>query len=78
MVKVGKDQHEAALKLPQVSEMDFTGRPMKGFVYCSKDASEGDLEDLLRLAANGAFPSEQDSEEPKKKSPKKRKSDAAS
>lgn len=33
MVRLGVDAHEAALKLPHTRPMDFTGRPMKGFVF---------------------------------------------
>lgn len=43
MVRVGPEAHEAALAQPQVRPMDFTGRPMKGYVYvgapgCAKPA----------------------------------------
>ena len=33
MVRVGKEVHEAALAQPHARPMDFTGRPMKGFVF---------------------------------------------
>ena len=33
MVRVGPDDHEAALKRAHVRPMDFSGRPMKGYVY---------------------------------------------
>lgn len=33
MVRVGPDAHAEALTLPHARPMDFTGRPMKGFVY---------------------------------------------
>ncbi len=33
MVRPGPDNFEAALALPHARPMDFTGRPMKGFVY---------------------------------------------
>jgi len=33
MVRPGPDNFEAALMLPHARPMDFTGRPMKGFVY---------------------------------------------
>ena len=32
MVRVGPERYEKALEHPDASEMDFTGRPMKGFV----------------------------------------------
>ena len=33
MVRPGPDDFEDALELPHARPMDFTGRPMKGFVY---------------------------------------------
>jgi TfoX/Sxy family transcriptional regulator of competence genes len=33
MARIGKDRYEAALAKAHVREMDFTGRPMKGYVY---------------------------------------------
>jgi TfoX/Sxy family transcriptional regulator of competence genes len=33
MVRVGPDGHAAALTRPHVRPMDFTGRPMKGYVF---------------------------------------------
>ncbi len=33
MVRPGPDDFEAAMALPHARPMDFTGRPMKGFVY---------------------------------------------
>jgi hypothetical protein len=33
MARVGADRHADALALAHVREMDFTGRPMKGYVY---------------------------------------------
>ena len=33
MVRVGPERHQAALGRPHVRPMDFTGRPMKGYVY---------------------------------------------
>ncbi|MGB0953378.1 MAG: TfoX/Sxy family protein [Planctomycetota bacterium] len=37
MVRVGPDAYEAALKLKGAREMDFTGRPMRGFVHVDQD-----------------------------------------
>ena len=44
MVRLGPDRHEAALTEPHVRPMDFTGRPMKGYVFvapagCRADAA---------------------------------------
>lgn len=33
VVRVGPEQHEEALSEAHVRPMDFTGRPMRGFVY---------------------------------------------
>jgi hypothetical protein len=33
MVRVGPDQYEESLRLPHTRPMDFTGRPLKGYVY---------------------------------------------
>ena len=33
MVRPGPDNFESALALPHARPIDFTGRPMKGFVY---------------------------------------------
>ena len=35
VVRVGPHGHEAALKQPHTRPMDFTGKPMKGYVYVS-------------------------------------------
>jgi TfoX/Sxy family transcriptional regulator of competence genes len=33
MVRVGADDHEKAIAKPHARTMDFTGRPMKGYVF---------------------------------------------
>ncbi len=33
MVRVGPNAYEEALAQPHARKMDFTGKPMKGFVY---------------------------------------------
>ncbi len=45
MVRVGGQTYEDALDLPHAREMDFTGRPLKGFVYVASEgfAAEADL-----------------------------------
>ena len=45
MMRVGADGYEEALKQPYAREMDFTGKPMKGFVYVGEKGFEID-EDL--------------------------------
>jgi len=39
MVRVGPERYEAALSLPHVRPMDFTGRPMTGYVYVGPEGS---------------------------------------
>jgi TfoX/Sxy family transcriptional regulator of competence genes len=38
MARVGAERHADALALPHVRLMDFTGRPMKGYVYVDSPA----------------------------------------
>ena len=33
LARVGTDRYEGALAQPHVRQMDFTGRPMRGYVY---------------------------------------------
>ena len=42
MVRVGPDAHADALSQPHARAMDFTGRPMKGFVYVGAPGLESD------------------------------------
>ena len=42
MARVGPDQYDEALTLPHARHMDFTGRPMKGFVYIGTEGTESD------------------------------------
>jgi len=46
LVRVGRDAYEETLALPHVRQMDFTGRPMRGFVLVDAEgvAEDGDLE----------------------------------
>jgi hypothetical protein len=37
VVRVGPEANDAALKKPHTRPMDFTGRPMKGYIYVSPD-----------------------------------------
>ena len=49
MVRVGPDGYEDALSLPHCRPMDFTGRPMRGFVVVEAEgiSSNSDLRDWL-------------------------------
>jgi TfoX/Sxy family transcriptional regulator of competence genes len=52
MVRVGPDQYADALSRPHVREMDFTGKPLKGFVYVAPPGFETDeaLASWVRLS----------------------------
>lgn len=52
MVRVGRDAYEDALDLPHAQLMDFTGRPMRGFVLVRPAGIERD-EDLRDWANRG-------------------------
>jgi hypothetical protein len=45
MARVGPDAHDAAVTRPHVRDMDFTGRPMRGYVFVGPPAiaSESEL-----------------------------------
>ncbi len=53
IVRVGKEQQAAALAQPHVREMDFTGRPMRGWVVVGPEATDDDasLEDWVATGA---------------------------
>jgi len=42
MARVGPERHKDALAMPYVRVMDFTGRPMKGYVYVDPPAIADD------------------------------------
>jgi len=44
MARVGPTAHEAALARPHVRPMDFTGRPMNGYVFVDPPGIESDAE----------------------------------
>lgn len=52
MVRVGPDGYEAALERPHARPMDFTGKPLKGFVYVAPQgfSTQSTLERWIRLA----------------------------
>ena len=45
MARVGADRYQDALALPHVREMNFTGKPMRGYVYVEPQglAEDSDL-----------------------------------
>jgi len=40
MVRVGTKEHESLLALPHARQMDFTGRPINGFVFVGLEGTE--------------------------------------
>ena len=44
MARVGPADYEAALQEPAARAMDFTGRPMKGYVYVAPEGIAEDAE----------------------------------
>jgi TfoX/Sxy family transcriptional regulator of competence genes len=53
MVRVGPDAHDDAVARPHVRPMDFTGRPMRGFVYVAPTGVADDR-DLAQWVEAGA------------------------
>ena len=51
VVRTGPDAFERALQRPHTRPMDFTGRPMKGFVYVARSGylSDRDLKAWTQL-----------------------------
>ena len=51
MIRVGPRAYEECLKLPHAKPMDFTGRPMKGFLYIgeTEKLSDGALRGWLEI-----------------------------
>ena len=52
MARIGVEKYEKALKKNGCSEMNFTGRPMKGYVFLNEEATDldADLEYWLQLS----------------------------
>lgn len=52
MARVGEEKYQESLTKKGCKEMNFTGRPMKGYVYLDADALDldADLEYWLQLA----------------------------
>jgi hypothetical protein len=42
IARVGPNEYDKALKKKHVREMDFTGKPMKGFIYIDPAGFESD------------------------------------
>ncbi len=56
MVRVGHDATAAALQRPHARPMDFTGKPLRGFVYVAGPgfSSDADLDAWVALGLAGA------------------------
>ncbi|MDY7091693.1 MAG: TfoX/Sxy family protein [Acidobacteriota bacterium] len=56
MVRVGAEAYEAALNHPHARKMDFTGQPLRGFVYVAAEGIEDDeeLEDWVQRGVDFA------------------------
>lgn len=52
MIRVPREEYDSVLREPHVRVMDFTGRPMRGFVTVDGDGIRED-EDLRRWVARG-------------------------
>jgi len=52
MARVGPGGYASALRQPGAREMDFTGKPMKGYVFVAPSAIEGDSA-LARWVSEG-------------------------
>lgn len=52
MVRVGPEAHEHLIRQPHARPMDFTGRPMKGFLYVASPGLGADV-DLERWVGHG-------------------------
>ena len=52
MARIDPEFYESALRRPGCVPMDFTGRPMRGFVFVNPEGldSKSDLEEWLKLA----------------------------
>jgi TfoX/Sxy family transcriptional regulator of competence genes len=44
LARVGPDAHDAAMARPHVRIMDFTGRPMRGYVFVGPEALSNNAE----------------------------------
>lgn len=54
LVRVGAERYDEALRLPNSRPMDFTGRPMKGFIYVNASgwSKEASLKKWLEMGTN--------------------------
>jgi TfoX/Sxy family transcriptional regulator of competence genes len=55
MVRVGPERNDLALSQPHARPMDFSGRPMKGFLYVAPEGVESDERLACWVAQGVAF-----------------------
>lgn len=55
VVRCGPDAYARCLSMPGVTEFDFTGRPMAGWVYVTPDAIAGEAELMAWLEQGRDF-----------------------
>ena len=74
MVRIGPDDYAATVVLPHARPMDFTGKPLRGFVYVAPEGVAED-EDLAVWVERGvAFAGSLPPKEKKPKKPKQKRS----
>ena len=44
MARIGPEKYEESLQKPGCNEMNFTGRPMKGYVFLTDEATDLDVD----------------------------------
>jgi TfoX/Sxy family transcriptional regulator of competence genes len=71
MVRVGPDGHDAALREPHARPMDFTGRPMKGYVFVDADGTATDAALATWVGRGVRFAETLPPKRPKKKKKKR-------
>lgn len=52
MIRVPREEYDSALREPHAHIMDFTGRPMRGFVFVDAEGVDTD-QDLSRWVSRG-------------------------
>ena len=52
MIRVEPESYEKLLAQPNVRKMDFTGKPLKGFIYVSSKGTASDR-DLMKWVSKG-------------------------
>jgi TfoX/Sxy family transcriptional regulator of competence genes len=72
MVRVGAEAYEAALARPHVRPMDFTGRPLTGYVFVGPSGSRTDAAVASWVRQASAFVATLPAKKPAKRRPRPR------